>query len=503
MAAPKRRVTLPEAKRIQPRMEFIPPYYREWVVRGGYVVLPLLLRVRLRPWLPVGIWPVTCKNPEVLAALFHQFQQGKIRLLLAFRHSQVDDPLSLSYLFSRLVPQAARAQGISLKRPIHSFFMYDRGMPLWAGKWLEWFFASMGGIPVHRGRRLDLKALKAVREHLVNGPFPVTIAPEGATNGHGEVISPLEPGTAQVAFWGVEDLHKAQRPEPVILLPVGLQYVYPDPNWGALHRLLSQLEADCGLTVQSLSTTATATDYYQRLLTLGHHLLGQMEQFYARFYGGPWPEMGGGSQKKEPPKELSLESLTGSPTELPTELPTAISPGAIAQRLKPLLNRALEVGEQFFGLPHNGTPESRCRRLEEAGWMHIYREDIGHPDHLAPFDRGLANWMAEAASLHLRHMRLVESFVAISGNHAGENPSFERLAETSLILFDLVERVKGTAVPKRPQLGRRQAIITLSQPINVSDRWPTYNQSRRTAKAAVEALTHDIQQALTALIEPT
>jgi len=471
-------VAVPEADKVQPRLGFIPPHYRAWVVRGGYCCLPFLLRVRLRPWLPVGIWPVTCPNPEVLAELFQQFQRGQIRLLLAFRHSQVDDPLSLSYLFSRLVPQAAKATGLSLRRPIHSFFMYDRGMPLWAGKWLEWFFASMGGIPVHRGRRLDLKALKSVREHLVNGPFPVTIAPEGATNGHGEVISPLEPGTAQVAFWAVEDLHKAERPESVILLPVGLQYVYPKPDWAVLNRLLGQLEADCGIPVQSLPTTAPAADYYPRLLTLGQYLLGQMEQFYARFYGGPWPEMG-----------ASTPDATQDPRD-------------IARRLKPLLNRALEVGEQFFGLPHSGTLETRCRRLEEVGWMTIYREDIDHPDQLSPFDRGLANWMAEAARLHLRHMRLVESFVAVSGHYAGASPSFERLAETSLILFDLVERVKGTAVPKRPQLGRRQALITLGQPINVSDRWPTYAPSRRAAKTAVETLTADLQQALTNLIVP-
>ncbi|WP_225907488.1 lysophospholipid acyltransferase family protein [Leptolyngbya sp. BL0902] len=504
---------MPESKKVQPRMGFIPPHYREWVVRGGYFCLPFLLRVRLRPWLPVGIWPVTCPNPEVLAELFHQFQQGKIRLLMAFRHSQVDDPLSLSYLFSRLVPRAAQAKGIALRRPIHSFFMYDRGMPLWAGKWLEWFFASMGGIPVHRGRRLDLKALKSVREHLVNGPFPVTIAPEGATNGHGEVISPLEPGTAQVAFWAVEDLHKAQRPEAVILLPVGLQYVYPKPDWAALNRLLSQLEADCGIAVQSLPTTATAVDYYPRLIALGHHLLGQMEQFYARFYGGPWPEMEQSSKNSETglSPESNPASSQPSGTEQPIEsAPSLATPSAqalsgndIARRLKPLLNRALEVGEQFFGLPHSGTLETRCRRLEEAGWMYIYREDIDHPDRLSPFDRGLANWMAEAARLHLRHMRLVESFVAVSGDHAGENPSFERLAETSLILFDLVERVKGTAVPKRPQLGRRQAIITLGQPMNISERWDAYAGSRRAAKAAVENLTADLQQVLTDLIQPT
>lgn len=468
---------MPEAQRVQPRLNFIPPRYRAWVVRGGYVLLPILLRVRLRPWLPVGIWPVTCPNPEVLAAYFHQFQLGKIRLVMAFRHSQVDDPLSLSYLFSRLVPQAAKRQGIPLRRPIHSFFMYDRGMPLWAGAWLEWFFASMGGIPVHRGRRLDLKALKSVREHIVNGPFPVTIAPEGATNGHGEAISPLEPGTAQVAFWAVEDLHKANRTEQVILLPVGLQYFYPNPDWAALNRLLSQLEGDCGLPVQTVVDleAATAKDYYQRLRTLGYHLLGQMEQFYQRFYGGPW--------------------------EVATDGPD--SPATVAQRLQPLLHRALEVGEDFFGLPHTSTLETRCRRLEEAGWNYIYREDIADLRQLSPVDRGLANGIAQAANLHLRHMRLVESFVAVSGHYVKDNPSFERLAETTLILFDLVERVKGTKVPRRPQLGRRQAVITLGEGINVNDRWPTYAESRRSAKVAVEQLTTDLQQALTELIQPS
>ncbi|XGB42092.1 MAG: hypothetical protein LVS60_18325 [Nodosilinea sp. LVE1205-7] len=93
------------AQTAQPSLKFIPHHYRDWVRRGGYALLPLLLRVRLRPWLPAGIWPVTCKNPEVLAKAFHQFQAGQIRLLMAFRHSQVDDPLCLAYLFLAWCPR--------------------------------------------------------------------------------------------------------------------------------------------------------------------------------------------------------------------------------------------------------------------------------------------------------------------------------------------------------------------------------------------------------------
>ncbi|WOD39235.1 1-acyl-sn-glycerol-3-phosphate acyltransferase [Nodosilinea sp. E11] len=463
---------MPKSTHVQPPLGFIPPRYKSWVVQGCYIVLPLMLRLRLRPWLPAGIWPVTCPNPEVLAEGFRQFQAGKIRLMMAFRHSQVDDPLCLSYLFSRLVPRAARQRGFSLQRPLHSFFMYDRGMPLWAGRWLGWFFAAIGGIPVHRGRRLDLKALKAVREQMMHAPLPVTIAPEGATNGHGEIISDLEPGTAQLAFWAVEDLQKAGRPEQVLLLPVGLQYFYPRPNWAALNRLMAQLEADCGLPVQSFSDPAAmeTAAYYPRLLALGQHLLTRMEQFYQRFYG--------------------FTPAAGSPEE----------PATLAQRLGPVLDHSLKVGEEFFGVPSTGTLVTRCRRLEEAGWSYIHREDIADLQQLSPVDRGMANWMAEAATLHMRHMRLAESFVAVTGHYVKDNPSFERFAETTLILFDLVERLKGTRVPKRPQLGIRQAVISLGEPINISDRWPDYAQSRRSAKAAVETLTAEIQTALEGLI---
>ena len=461
---------------VQPPLRFIPPHYRAWVVRGSYLLLPILLRIRLRPWLPAGIWPVTCPNPEVLARCWQQFQAGQIRLILAFRHGQVDDPMCLSYLFSRLVPQTAQRCGFSLKRPIHSFFMYDRGMSLWAGSWLKWFFASLGGIPVHRGRRLDLKALKAVRQQILHAPFPVTIAPEGATNGHGEVISELEPGTAQMAFWAVEDLHKAGRSEIVVLLPVGLRYVYPNPDWQALDRLMGRLEADCGLPVQSFDYPGQATidQYYQRLWTLGQHLLARMEGFYQRFYGSLWPP--------EPDPKADTE------------------PARLAQRLSQVLEVSLKVGEDFFGLPSTGTLVTRCRRLEEAGWTYIYREDIDDLNQLSAFDRGLADWIAEAATLHLRHMRLVESFVAVSGHYVRDNPSFERFAETTLILFDLVERVKGTKIPRRPQLGRRHAIIAIGEPMDISQRWPDYSQSRRAAKTAVDTLTQDLQQALEQLI---
>lgn len=473
-------VSAPAQQRAQPRLDFIPPRLNRWVLWLAYAVLPLLLRVRLRRWLPAGIWPVVCAHPEPLVECFQQFQRGKIRLLLAFRHSQVDDPLSMAYLFSRILPQAARRQGSNLKTPVHTAFMYDRGMTLWAGRWLGWFFASLGGVPVRRGRPMDLKALKTIRAYLHDGEFPITIAPEGATNGHGEIVSPLEPGTAQLAFWGVEDLHKAGQSQPLLIVPIGLRYIYPHPNWSALDRLLSRLEKDTGLPVAPFTQPHTTPPdaYVHRLCHLGEHLLTRMEQFYQRSY----PQ----------PSQFSW----GDAARSRTSTGEAGKSGTIDQRLAQLLHIALTVSEDSFGLPHTGSLTSRCRRLEEAGWTQIYREDLGPLAQLPPLERGLADWNAAAADLHLRHMRLVESFVAVTDDYVASHPSFERLAETTLILFDLVERVKGIKIPRRPQLGQRQAVITVGEAIDVSQRWPSYAASRPAAKAAVATLTADLQQAL-------
>lgn len=471
---------------VQPGLEFIPPRFNPWCVRLIHAALPLLLRLRLRPWLPAGIGKVHCHAVKTLAECYSQFQRGQIRLLLVFRHCEVDDPLGMAYLFSRALPQTARHHGIDLTYPIHSYFLYDRGMPLWAGRWLGWFFARVGGIPVHRGRRLDLKAIKTVRAQMLTGAMPVGIAPEGATNGHGESISPLEPGAAQLAFWCAEDLQKAGRSELVLVLPIGIQYHYPQPDWAKLDRLMGQLEADLGLAVTPFDPPdqTPPAAYYERLLRLGFYLLTQMEQFYQRFFHRDLGVPGPATHRQHPDETPSQNTDLGL-------------------RLERLLHEALGVGEQFFGLPSSGSTITRCRRLEEAGWAYLYREDIESIAALPPVARGLADWIAEAASLHTRHMRLVESLVAVTDHYVRDNPSFERFAETTLILFDLVERLKGNPTPARPRLGWREVTLTVGQPIDVTARWPLYSQSHRAAKQAVEILTQDLQAALEGLIQPS
>lgn len=452
--------------KVRPSLDFIPSAYNSLVRSIVIFLLPTWLRFK------TSIRDIQADNLINLVELYEQFNQGKVKFLIAFRHPHIDDPLCLAYMTWRLLPQAARAQGISLPES-HFHFIYDRGIPLWAGSHIGWLYSRLGGTPIMRGK-LDLMGLRSIRQLFTSGKFPLAASPEGATNGHNGIISPLEPGISQMAFWCVEDLIKLDQAQEVVILPIGIQYTYIDPPWQALTKLLSELEADSGLepmpSVEVKNDTPNTAVLYQRLLRLGGHLLTKMEEFYHQFYRYQIPAIA-----TEP---LNNENLV--------------------QRLNFLLNAALNVAEDYFKIQPKGNFIDRCRRLEQASWDYIYRDDIKDMTTLSPLEFGLADRIAQESEMRIWHMRLVESFVAVTGSYVKENLSVERFAETTLLLWDMLARVKGENAFFRPKLGDQKVQITIGEPLSVSSRWQDYKTNRRNA---VDRLTQDLQSSLQGMIK--
>jgi len=328
--------------------------------------------------------------------------------------------------------------------------------------------------------------LRSARNLFANGNFPIAASPEGGTNGHNELVSPLEPGIAQLGFWCVEDLLKAHRTETVVILPVGIQYQYLDAPWQAIDTLLTQMERESGLekTVRQATGPAPSASLYPRLYQLAEHLLTVMEEFYQTFY--PWALEQATELKPENKPEDKVKGDADPNIQL-------------SARLQRLLNAALQVAEQYFGIRGKGSVIDRCRRLEQASWDWIYRDDLKQPEAMSDVDRGLADLVAEETDLRIWHMRLVESFVAVTGKYVKEAPTAERFAETTILLWTMVARIKGQGINPRPTLGRQRVQMVVGQPLSVSDRWPDYKTSRR---RAVAALTQDLQTAMEALIIP-
>jgi len=452
----------------RPPLEFIPPDPNLLVMSVTKRILPGWMHWRL------GLTQVDVVNIERLVQLYHEFQQGQTRFLIAFRHPSPADSFCLAKLLWYLVPQASRQLGIPLHSPIHAHFLYDRGIPLWAGRGVGWLYSKLGGTPIQRGK-VDWAGLRSARQLFSQGQWPLVAAPEGGNNGHSEVISPLEPGIAQMGFWCVEDLQEAETAQSVVILPLGIQYRYQVPPWQAMAKLLSQLEVDVGMVPAAPSVSLTELDpsvwLYPRLYSLGITLLGLMEDYYRRYYGA-----------------TELAEIKSLPTE----------DSALAHRLHRLLNVALRVAEEYFQLVSKGSLLDRCRRIEQAGWDRIYQESLRNPAELSAVERGLADRLAEEAHLRMWHMRLVENFVAVTGHYVREKPSAERFAETLLLLRDTIVRIQGKNPFPRPRLGRQWAKLVVGTPISVTQRWPDYRRNRR---QAVTRLTQDLRTALESLIE--
>ncbi|MFN9643901.1 MAG: 1-acyl-sn-glycerol-3-phosphate acyltransferase [Cyanobacteriota bacterium] len=447
-------------------LDFLPPRLDPRVLTVSRWLLPLWLRRQSR------ITRLTVRQPERLLEAMTRFQSGDRRLLIAFRHPSVDDPASMAHLFWRALPREARRRGVRLRPRPHAQFLYDRGIPLWAGPGVGWLLSRLGGCSIQRGK-LDAPALRTARQLLLDGPHPLAIAPEGATNGHNERVSPLEPGVAQLAFWTAEDLRKAGRSERMIVLPVGLQYGFSQPVWPAIEGLLHQLERVAGLGEEG-GRDLGREPLYGRLLALAERMLTLMETFYRDAYHRSLPVAG--------------------------PLPAGeAGQAALAERLGRLLETALEVVEGSFGLPSRGDLSGRCRRLEQAGWDRIHPAG-GNGSRRSPLERGLADRLAEETERRLWHMRLVEAFVAVSGTYVRECPSQERFADTLLLLWDTQCRLLGASPVDRPRLGPRQAWITIDTPIDVDERLEAYRVDRR---RAVADLTGELQRRLQALILPS
>ena len=445
----------------------------------------------MKPLMPLwiaqqtDIAEVEARNVETLAKLYQEFELGKTRVLLAFRHPNANDPYMLSHLLWQALPRTAREIGLKIGTA-HAHFIYDRGIPLWAGSYLSWVFARLGGVPIQRGK-LDLMALKTARGLLLNGRFPLAAAPEGGNNGHNEIISPLEPGIAQLAFWCVEDLKAAERDESVVVLPIGIQYRYVEAPWAQLGKLIDEMEIDSGIGAPDAAAMKVLrqmfegvgeqrADLYVRLYRLAEHLLTLMEDYYKSFYGASFE------------KAVCEKAEAGKGGDEPNVL--------LGDRLKNLMDESLQVAERYFNLKPKGSVIDRCRKLEQAGWDRIFREDT--PD-LSPVELGLANRIAEEADLRMWHMRLVESFVAVTGCYVKDHPSADRFAETALLLRDMIAKIKGRTVA-RPSLGKQKAIVTVGQPIEVTQRLAGYKGKRR---RAISQLTKDLQAEMESLIITT
>lgn len=446
--------------RAQPPLQHFPTQVKGWLLAIIRLLLPFWLRWRCH------LVKIETRNLQYLIDLTTQLNQDKARYIMAFRHPGIDDQFVLLHLYAKILPQAAAQQGVKFSRPPHSYFVYDRGIPLWGGKIVSLLFPNLGGISIFRGKP-DRDAMRTIRKFLLAGELPVAIAPEGGTNHHNELLGQIEPGVAQFAFWAAEDLDKANHSAQVYILPVGLQYEYVGNDWSKIDRLLMELEQVVGLRKPFVQSG----DRYQRLYDLGVHLVETVSAHYQKFYG--------------------------------QYAPTPAQPSdSLGEKIQILLDHILRVAEAPFAIKPSGTIMDRCRRLEQAIWDRVFRNDL-NLEQLSALELSYANQLAKEAATSDWHMRIAESLRSITGEYVAARPSLTRFAEMLMMTWAAIQRVRNQPYSRSPVLGDRACVITIGKPICVSDRYGAYQSSRAVARTESAQLTADLGDRLEELIFPS
>ena len=406
-------------------------------------LLPLLFRSQ-------GLEIRNGNAAEGLAKAVAAQQSGSCNLLIAFRHPSTRDPVVLADLFWNRVPQEARRLNLPLSRPIQLRFLYDRGIPIWAGPVIGWLLQRSGGIAIHRGR-LDRPALSQARTALAQGRHPLVVAPEGATNNLSGEMAPLEPGVAQLAFWAAEDLEKAGDNRCLEVLPLGIHYSWRQHNWGALDARLNALERHLAIPAIEGWTASPEAARRERLIQIGMNLLAALEQ---------------------------LERLTPNPEQ------------NFSERIEAYRLHGLAKAEAHFALRAVGNLQERCRRIEQAAWDRIYREGV---DELPALERSLADWEAREADLQLTRMRLVEHFTSVSGHYISDRPDFDRFAEMLLLVEEAIGWIEDKPWKGQPSLGPQRVELRLGRALPVRPKLSQYRSNRR---ESMQMFMQDLELAL-------
>jgi len=450
--------------RVQPPLKVYPPKPNQFLLKLIRMVTPFWLRGQC------GIKQIETRYIDRLVEVTKKFQDGKSRYLLAFRHPTTDDPFAMLYLLAYAVPEQAKTMGIKLTKTPHSSFVYDRGISLWAGEYINWLFPALGGISIFRGK-LDRPALNLMRKQITNGKEPLSMAPEGGTNGKSEMIAELEPGIAQIGFWAAEDLQKEGRTEEMLIVPVGIQYEYSAKAWGIIDQTIITIEKECGITKPEI----TPNTRYQRLYDLGSYLVQWVSDHYKTFYN----------------------NYASNPSEI-------TDTDDLATRIENLADRILRVAEMNFGIKSKGTAIDRCRRLEQATWDRIFRNDIKDIAQLSQVERSFADQLALEANYSNWHMKIAESIIGVTSDYVRQHPSPSRYVEVLKlmwsVLYRVTERDPDSVFKETPNFGDRKLIISVAEPLSVSERLPEYQSSRTAAKECTRKLTEEISNSLNNLI---
>jgi hypothetical protein len=353
----------------------------------------------------------------------------------------------LWFFLFKLRGLAAR-KGIRLARWPHALAVYGYEVVRWGGWIARFIMPNLGAMPIHHSK-MDSKGMARIYKAIIDGPYPLALAPEGQVSYTADSIPRLEPGVIRIGFGAADRLAESGSDCPVEILPVSVHFRFGP--WGrfTLELLLKKIEKVCGIPRHD----SREIPLLERMRRCRDRILEANEERY---------------------------HITGD------------SSLSFEERLERVTNAALETAERMMGTKAEGDYFARMYRVRQYYWDRIYLPNLKSLEGLTRVKQSTMDIQAGEAWYVGRHVELVDFCWYFRIPVPAEETAFHRKIEYVQNLWDFANRTMGGAFKDRINIFPRKVIIQAAPVINLTERLASYHNEK---KATIATAMEDLEKA--------
>ncbi len=375
----------------------------------------------------------------LLDSFSHAFK-GESRCIAAFLHPNGAEPQILEWFTMFRFNALAKKAGLLSERafPVKPALRFVHGYEVlrWGGDLARFILPRIGAMPVYHAK-FDSPSMERIYAALIEGPYPVAIAPEGQVSYFSDRIPRLEQGVVRIGFTVSERMEThGESGVPVEILPVSVRYRFDDKGARDMENLLRDLETVIG-------ENGKDAPLGDRFLRCHESILRRNEERYG---------ISGGSHNT----------------------------ADFAARVDILIEAALARTEAILNVKTHGDVFARMYRMRQTCWDRIFIAGKTSLNGLPSLDRAALDLGAGEAWYASRHLEVVD-FVWYLQNAPvpnAESPLYQRV-EYAQNLWDFANRTMGGVFGTRRLIHPSAALITAATPINLRDYYASYRLNRK------------------------
>lgn len=402
-------------------------------------ILSILSKIYIK--MLFGFAKIVLKGDDILFDTFKNALNKQNRCIIAFRHPDGREPQLLAWFFLFKLRALARKKKVRFNRRPHSIFVYGYEVVRWGGWAARLFMPKLGAIPIHH-TKLDSKGMARIYGAVMDGPFPVSLAPEGQVSYSTDTVPRLEHGTVRIGFSAANQLADKNEKAPVVILPISIHFRYD--NWGkkAMFKLLTKIEKLCSFNVKETKKL----EYQQRLKNCMEYILKVNEDRYFI----------------QTNSSLSLED-----------------------RLKKIIEAALEKAQSILGIEAQGDFFARLYNVRHVFWDRIFVPGLDKKglNQISSIKRCVMDLNAGEAWYASRHQELADFGWYFTRPLPNLETALHQQVEYVQNLFDFANRTMGGAISGRINIQPNKVIIKAAPVINLTQKLPLYKENKKTVIA--------------------